>query len=62
MMSQTDNDNQWTNDIENILDKIIPGKESVHCGINEEGIIKAFDIYVKTGKTTSRLKASASDT
>ncbi len=46
----------------NVLDNIIPGKESIHCGINEEGMVKAFDIYVKTGTTTSRLKSSTSDT
>lgn len=66
------NNNLWATELEskgvniinyeNILEKIIPGKESVHCGINEEGMIKAFDIYVKTGTTTSRLKTSLSDT
>ncbi len=39
---------------QNVIENIKVGKEEFSCGINEEDLIKTFDIYLKTSTSTSR--------
>ena len=38
----------------NILDSITVGKEEISCGFQPEGLIKNFDLLLKTSTSTSR--------
>ena len=58
--------NQWTQNLEkqkinvinssNILETIKIGKEGASCGFVPESLIKNFDLFFKTGTSTSRKK------
>jgi hypothetical protein len=39
---------------QNVIENIKVGKEEFSCGINEDDLIKSFDIYLKTSTSTSR--------